>query len=75
MNSYLSKLNEINRVKQKNETLEKIMQINLALMSIKEDVKWLAENDWYISHEQAKKIKAIREFALSNDLISEEMEK
>lgn len=75
MNSYLAKLNEINRVKQKNETLDKIMQINLALMSIKEDVKWLADNDWYISHEQAKKIKGIREFALSTDLISEEMEK
>ena len=75
MNSYLAKLSELNKVKNQNKTLEKIIQINLALMSIKEDVAWLADNDWYISNEQAKKIKAIREFALSTDTISEEIEK
>lgn len=73
MNKYLAELNELNKVKQKNQTIEKIKEVNLAFNSLREDIQWFKENDWYLSQEQAQQIKAIREFVFSNSTIDTEI--
>lgn len=38
MNKYLSELRELHKVKQKNQTIEKIKEVNLAFNSLREDI-------------------------------------
>lgn len=73
MNIYLKELSDLNSVKLKNQTIEKIHEVNLAFNSLREDIKWFDEHDWYLSNEQAKQIKAIKDFVFSNTTIDKDI--
>lgn len=73
MNIYLKELSDLNNVKLKNQTIEKIHEVNLAFNSLREDIKWFDDHDWYLSNEQAKQIKVIKDFVFSNTTIDKDI--